>query len=149
MLVNTPGTIPSLTIGGRVFTDLSNLKILIGSPQGAANSNSNFRRAGLGVYVVPAGKTFRILAYKVIIATAGTMYFGFCDNDVGVASATAPTNATYPVNNSVQMLHSGIANTNTIVEFPCDMTATQNKYLFCSGGGGTFNGTVFLFGYEI
>lgn len=144
-----PAAIPTLTIGGRVFTDLANLKTLVGYCAGAGGTNTDFRTMAGAVYVVPASKSFRILAVKFMIATAGTCLFGYCDNDVGVGSATAPTNGAYMINSSGQMLVTPIANTNIAVEFPFDLIVPTGKYPFASGGGGTFNGTVIIYGYEV
>lgn len=144
-----PAAIPTLTIGGRVFTDLKNLKTLIGYCSGAGGTNTNFRTAAGAVYSVPASKSFKVCAIKFMTATAGTYYIAYCDNDVGLASSTAPTNATYPVNSSVNLLSTPVAATNIAIEFPFDMTIPTGKYIFGSGGGGSYVGTIHVYGYEV
>lgn len=59
--------IPSLTVGGRVFTDLDNLFILQAFISGGS-SIQHFYRTGVAanaVYQVTAGKTFYALAAKI------------------------------------------------------------------------------------
>lgn len=95
--VGTLGTIPTVTVGGRVFTDLTNLKIL--STSLAASSNKyaplyDTTPGGTpGVYQVPGGKTFIIYAIKYRLeqasggtSLAGGLFYGdtaLADNDAG------------------------------------------------------------------
>jgi hypothetical protein len=94
------GLAPTLTIGGRVFTDLENLIILRGgcSPAGANTRTTMRTPNGTSGYVVPTGKVLRLLAVRVKMsgtfnAGAGQMDVGYADNDVGVNSATVFTNS--------------------------------------------------------
>ncbi len=90
-------TAPTLTIGGRVFTDLTNLKILYcagatGTPRSACREAN-----GTAGYLPSGSNKFRILAMVISGGTAGvsntTVSYG--DNDVGFLSNTAVTNQVF------------------------------------------------------
>lgn len=96
--IGTLGTIDSITVGGRVFTDLTNIITLIGVCT-AGTGNSSLRLLnGTAGYPVTTAKTLKILAIAVqILGTGATDSFGlgYSDNDVGFGTATAPTNPVY------------------------------------------------------
>jgi hypothetical protein len=99
--IGTLGTIPTLTVGGRVFTDLSTLITLVTAIQ-TANRSGTFRLTnGSSGYPVTASKTLTVSAMSVISTnqvagnSAGVASFGYADNDVGVNSATALTTPVY------------------------------------------------------
>lgn len=97
MQVGAVGITPSLTIGGRVFTDLTNLIILHGAVA-AGQANCSLRKAnGVAGYAVTAGKTLTIYACKGRSNTAANtkIILLYSDNDMGVDTATAPTNPVY------------------------------------------------------
>lgn len=91
-----PTLIPTLTIGGRVFTDLDNLKILYGMTGSVSGHYSSFKTEAGVNYVVPAAKTFRWMAVQYVLedtTLAGKVTnLGYGDNAVGIDSATPPTN---------------------------------------------------------
>lgn len=88
------GTSPTLEIGGRVFTDLTNLKTLICTAE--TTNNGTFREInGSAGYQVPVGKKFKVLGVKALVANAtvqGAAGFSYADNDIGINSASALTN---------------------------------------------------------
>lgn len=85
---------PSLTIGGRVFTDLDNLKFLKGYADSNSYSVLNEAKDASGAYQVPTGKKFVALAVICFskVATYGTFGIGYGDTDIGEDSASQPTN---------------------------------------------------------
>lgn len=90
--------VPSLTIGGRVFTDISNLIVLCGGPATAARFSTLRRPNGSAGYQITAGKTFRIEAIVIFSGTAAsiaTYNLLYGDTDVGLDSAAAPTTPVY------------------------------------------------------
>lgn len=103
--VTLPAAIPSITVGGRVFTDLENLITLAGYTTNNANPRSTpapitSSRQTTG-YQVPVGKSFRVLAVEVFptgnVVSNGERVFrlSYADNDVGsVGASTAFTNDT-------------------------------------------------------
>lgn len=98
-IIGTMGTVDSLTIGGRVFTDLTNL-ITLTCNTNAASVRSTFRKCGSHVgagYQVTAGKTLYIYALSLIPFGAGgsEAQLAQTDNDVGLQSNTAFGNPIY------------------------------------------------------
>lgn len=96
-----PPAVPSLTIGGRVFTDVSSSLIVLygNSVGGGALTNCGLRLGnGTAAYQVTAGKTLQIRAVKImtsVTAANSGCTFLYCDNDIGYRSNTAPTNPIY------------------------------------------------------
>jgi hypothetical protein len=90
------GNAPSLTVGGRVFTDLQNL-IIIRSHTAIAANYATPRRSGASAGYTPSGANkFRIVAVRLILnnSTSDT-YLSYADNDSGVNTATTPTNEVF------------------------------------------------------
>jgi hypothetical protein len=150
--------VPSLTIGGRVFTDLTNLKILQGVANGTTNVRCSLREAGASAgYQVPVGKTFKVLAvvFQVGASAAGTsnsVAFAYSDNDVGVAASTAFTNPVYiggNLDNGAYMPLTALSNL-TKTEFSVNFDIPAGKYLgiqALSTGAVVVRATVY--GYEV
>ena len=154
-----PSAIPSLTIGGRVFTDLANLKILFARSAGTGALNSSFREAGgTAGYVVPASKSFRIdaISAKMTGTAAAGASMGqllYSDNDAGTEGATAFTNAKYPGNSSslstfgtaASVASPGLAR----YEEPFNFLVPTGKYIGLIGTSATVSTIVQIYGYEI
>lgn len=92
------GTIPTLTVGNRVFTDLTNLITLSGFVSGGGNYGTMRAPNGTAGYQVTAGKTYTI--HSLIITGggvtgtgAGTILYG--NTDVGTGAGSAPTTPIY------------------------------------------------------
>jgi len=130
--------VASLTIGGRVFTDLKNL-IVLHTGLATTNTYSTARLPnGTSGYQVPASKTLRILAVKCSIVKtvdSGTnIGLGYSDNDAGIDVAvgllTNPVHCggaiTVPVLASGKETAYSVAN----VEAPLNFTVPTGKYLF-------------------
>lgn len=96
--IGTLGTIETVTVGGRVFTDMQNLIILTTGTIGGA-LNGTLRQIGSqsGAGYTPSGaNNFRALAVRAVGYTAGTgIELAQSDNDVGIQAATALTNPVY------------------------------------------------------
>ncbi len=96
--ISNLGTTPSLTIGGRVMTDLSsNLITLVGLT--SSNGKCTLRKPGAASgYQVTAGKTLTIIALVAQsqgTSNAGTASVAYSDNDVGIDSSSSLTNPVY------------------------------------------------------
>lgn len=96
--IGTLGTIPTITVGGRVFTDLTNLIILIGVLENAGDFTTLRKMNATSGYQVPGGKTFTAMAIKIAgapqnIGCNHSVLYG--DNDVGENSASAPATPVY------------------------------------------------------
>lgn len=90
--------VPSLTVGGRTFTDLSNLIYLHGRVATAARwATFRTENASAGRQTT-SGKTLTIYACNIYSETASTttgMVLLYGDTDVGMDAAAAPTNPVY------------------------------------------------------
>lgn len=92
--IGTLGTIPTLTVAGRVFTDLTTL-ITLHAIAGGSNYATFRLPNGTSGYQVTTGKTYTVYAAKTYLTAAAgwtSMTIGYGDNDVGQTSAAAPTN---------------------------------------------------------
>lgn len=147
MNIVQPTAIPTITIGGRVFTDVTNLKHLqmIVSTTNGCSARTPGATSG---YVVPANFQLRILAARIFVSTKGTnsliVAFGYCDNDCGFPTATAPTNLVSGFGS--RMFAGDDAAVDSQKEFITNFVIPAGKYTYFSGDGTTaFAGT--FFGY--
>lgn len=142
----------NLVVGGRVFTDLANLKILSATGS-AAGQRATFRDGNDSAgYAVTAGKTLRILAVKLLsIGTGATnALLAQTDNDVGLVSVTAFTNAVYERQDGTYGCVSIAGTVNTSCEQAIEFDVAATKYL--SMVSGTTAGTAwvcYVYGYEV
>lgn len=98
--IGTIGNIPTLTIGGRLFTDLTTIIPLYTHVTSGGNRFGTFRKMGAGTgagYQVTAGKTMIVYASQMAndAAALETASYAQTDADVGLDSATALTNPVY------------------------------------------------------
>lgn len=92
--IGTLGTIPTLTVGGVVFTDMTNLITVLGNAASTYYTTLRKPTASSG-YQVPGGQTFSIYALRAVGQSLGGNYsLGYADDDVGILG-TAPTNPVY------------------------------------------------------
>jgi hypothetical protein len=144
--------VPSLTIAGRMITDLENLITLWGGASGTGFGYCTPRLSEVASgYIVPTGKTFHAYGMRCDVRTAGLLYWGYCDNDLGVSSNNAPSNGVQPAAapNACRtglVLQSGQVNS----QFEIDMTGFQvpaGKYLYTYNDNGAYIGSYRIFGY--
>ncbi len=142
--------IPTLSIGGRVFTDLVNLITLEGNFNAAVNGYCTLRLpSGTAGYAVTTAKTLKIVAVELmtlVVAATGTVRIGYADTDQGVATNTAPTNPIYPAGAIANgWCDTSIANTTAYnLNFP----VIAGKYIFIYNGGTAAQGAFRAYGYE-
>lgn len=152
MNIQSPALIPSLNIGGRTFTDLRNLKFLVGGVSGAANGNTSFREGTSTTgYAPPASKVFRVLAARSLVIATGTEWCSilYADNDVGFSTNTAFTNAKHS---------GGAAGVSSIclpsvissawIETPYDFIIPTGKFLSVTNFASASTVRFQIFGYE-
>jgi hypothetical protein len=150
--IGTLGTIDTITVGGRVFTDLTNMIILHGRHVGT-NGCTLRKDSGSAGYQVTTGKTMTVYATRswCINAANDTPTLAQSDNDVGVNSATALTNAvqqagsssiTYAPEYSVNTL--GTQPSESVLAFPI----AALKYLTSKGATASADIRVTAFCYE-
>lgn len=94
--IGTLGTIPTLDLGGRVFTDLTTIKVLGGYGAGGQFATLRLSTATSG-YTVTNGMTLTLttLTHAWVGGVDVAANLGYGDNDVGMGSAAAPTNAVW------------------------------------------------------
>jgi len=150
-----PPSVPSLTVAGRTFTDLKNLIVTSGGFAGAANGQCTPRRgSGSSGYLPSGSKAFRVLAiqfYAVSVAPGSFVGYFYCDNDLGIATATAATNGVYPGNDarcSYISSATSLATTDKSVEFVVDFLVPNGKYFSVTSNGSALNCSFRVYGYE-
>lgn len=155
MQITTPTNIPTLTVGGRVFTDLKNLITLtawLGTPNW-----SILRKVGASAGYTPSGSlAFRAWAidFRPSTATAVANQTGpslfYADADTGLNNTTALTNrvnlggdSTIGFGNSAVLAQS--------IQSAINWLMPNGKYMGVAldnaGSAGTRN-IVFIYGYE-
>lgn len=160
--IGTLGTIPSLTVGRQVFTDVStNLIMLFGCTAGHTAGTplkSSMRRNGATTaYAVTSAKTYTVQA--LIVSNGGTgvegpVQIAQADNDVGIANSGALTNPVYFLNNIANFDFNGGADVSSSLnekEHTLIFAIAAGKYLACvPGNRATANSRslVTSFGYE-
>ncbi len=151
-IVGRGNVAPTITVGGRVFTDLANLKILACSATGATliRCTMALTTAPTAGYAVTTAKTLRIRAVKFrddTPASPSTAIFYVSDNDVGqVGVATALTNGavrsqTFPLLDLTAQLDQGN-------EFSTNFTIAAAKYLSVQLSAVAKTVYVLAYGYE-
>ncbi len=152
--ISNLGTIPTLSVGGRVFTDLTTLIVLAGGNL-TINRYSTLRKPnGTAGYQVTVGKTLRIDACRIwTTSTGGLCNVGllYGDTDVGLDSASAPTTAvSYGGSSSVYVGFQGTAASGVESQAPAEITpffsVVAQKYAAMLSDRAATNMTAF--GYE-
>ncbi len=139
--IGTLGNVPSLTVGGRVFTDLTNLIVLTAAHSAGNLSTLRLPGASSG-YQVPAGKTLKIWAIRQYTTSSyvAPTSLGYGDTDVGYNSGSTPTNPIYysvGANAYTAGATTGITETSLLFSVP------TGKYVFGSTSGQQGGTTVF------
>lgn len=143
--------VPTLTVGGRVFTDLDNLKMLVGNidrGNGVATLRDVNSSSG---YQVPGGKTFKVAAVRIVYSGyISGIEIGYGDNDVGMGSVSQPTNVVFPGGSQNNFAIVG-KDTNSQYEAPFQIDIPTGKYP-CFGSlatGSSAQASVIVYGYEV
>jgi len=153
-----PPAVPTLTIAGRVFTDLQNLIVIRGHFNGVGAAYTGFAKTtgivapGTGGYVVPASKTFQVHAMSLLILTAAAGTYspaiGYGDTDIAGSAAAAPANAKYSSNASASGSNLSPTPAGKLeVDFRFDIPT--GKYAFAYMNNQALVGPIFLYGYEV
>jgi hypothetical protein len=153
--IGTLGTIPTLTVGGRVYTDLTTLKIVVGmTKSGGVNGTFRVPKATSG-YQVTTGKTLTVSSARMLMFVGSGPYNSTIlqsDNDVGSATSTAFTNPSYyngdSSNTTLFSAGTGITGITGLTEVGgIDFAVASQKYLSVLGttGGQAMH---WAYGYE-
>lgn len=144
-------SVPILAVGGRVFTDLDNLKMLVGNidrTSGFATLRDVNASSG---YQVPAATTFRVAAVEIIYSGfISAVEIGYGDTDVGMQSASAPTNVVYPGGSQSNFSIVG-PGTNSSYQTSMQIDIPTGKYpcVGSLGAAGSAQAAVKVYGYEV
>lgn len=152
-----PPAIPALTIAGRVFTDLQNLIQLRGFAEGTTTVRCSMRKQNASAgYQVPVGKKFVVCGIRcrstVSASNANLMLLlAYSDNDTGVNSSTAFTNAVYLGGSSNLASLGGLSEVkDDEQEFTLNFEVPAGKYLGMQVLASAANSvSVDVFGYEV
>lgn len=149
--IGTLGTVDTINVGGRIFTDLTTALIMAVTQVGA-NTFGTFRKTqGTAGYQVTTGKTLTIHAVQLICNAGGnytTGGLGYGDTDIGLNSAAAPTNPIYIGGSTgiqpfaASALASG--GYQNVGQYPCNFTVPALKYPLWNGP----QSQAMIFGYE-
>ena len=147
------GNVPSLVVGGRLFTDLDNLMVLFGFV--STNDYCTLRKSGIASgYQAPVGKKFQCLAAKTITqdnnAASQALTVGYADNDVGLNTATVPTNRIGPYGVTPDQYHgvltTGLDEVKTETSIFFEILAQKYPFIFTNGMARI---EAQIFGYEV
>lgn len=145
--IGSLGAVPTLIVGGKSFTDLTNLITLYGAIGGSAASFCSFRKQDGTAGYSPSGVTFRCGGIKALASVAGSFAIGYCDNDLGLPSGTSPTNPVY-IAGFGSTATPFTAQTAQYLGDSFDFTVPAGKFLFAYGGLSTLNCIIQVVGYE-
>ncbi len=129
--IGTLGSVDTITVGDRSFTDLTNIIILHGITA-TTNGRCTLRKAtGSAGYPVTAAKTLHVYAIRVTSTAASEIkgVMAQTDNDVGMSSATAFTNPVYFAGALTVDMGSSLANIGASYTLACDFTVAAGKFL--------------------
>jgi hypothetical protein len=135
---------PYLEFGNKRVYDLQGVFQLRSVAYGGATSSYSafFTQSSNTAYSVPAGKTLKIIGTKTINqlhSSGDTSALGYGDNNIGLSSATPPTNFTgYGGNFKLGILSSDCTNTfaNEIYgDVDLDIPATKYPTMYMGIGG--------------
>lgn len=153
------GTIPTLTVGGRVFTDLTTIIILGGYCGGSSAQKTTARKAnGTAGYAVTSGKTLTHYAYRGTalqytssVGSSGLHKLSYSTNDVGMAGNTSFSGQVYMFGDATA---SGVgsaiaaASVNGVYESALNFAVPQNDYTGMESSSTSAPAGFLLYGYE-
>lgn len=150
--IGTLGTIPTITVGGRVFTDLENLISLTGYAAASPNVIGVMTKQNGPVpfenYQVPSGKSFNCLAMSGNgYGTSASRGFQLGYNDDELDPSQTYQSGDSEVATAV-FLNFAMYTTGApgdTVERPCNILLPEDKYAIC----GAEVGYLTVYGYEI
>lgn len=137
---------PSLTVGGRVFTDLNNLITLSARVTGATYSTLR-KPNGTSGYQVTAGKTLTIYAMKCVgISTTNAFKPGYGTTDAGQNGA-APSGSVVFAGDIGTNTGFVISGAGSVLELAVNMTVPANDFPYIVSGSAS-DCYCLAYGYE-
>ncbi len=151
-----PGSqIDTITVAGRVFTNLTNLIILYARmSSGAAENYSTMRTAaGSSGYTPSGSKAFKMSAIKTMnyAPTTTAMLLGIVqsNNDVGMSSATVPTGQVFPTGGAGNLAIQCSGTSGVTIEETADFQIANTKFLSLIAPAQVDDALVKVYGYEV
>lgn len=143
--------IPNISIGGRLITDVANLKCLALRVSGSGSGNSTFRLANFTAtsgYAVPANKVFKPKLMRFLGRVISDQAASLCynDNDLGDGGNSVPTNPKYFAGSS--NIYVGTLALPWEMAFYDDASVPAGKYISIIATSVTVVGAFHLFGTE-
>lgn len=149
----TLGNVETLTVGGRTFVNVPSLIQVTTFTSGGVTYSTARLGNGSSGYAVTGGKTYQIGALKAVFngSSSGGVLVGYCDNDIGLSSATTPVNPNYFIGYTGTPGPAGIVTTvnpNGQYESNFSFNVPAGKYVFVQSESSVV-GYVTFFGYEV
>ncbi len=151
--IGTLGVIDTLTVGGRVFTDVTSNLIIIGSsgPNGTGNHNTMRKPGSASGYQVTSGKTLTLYAFSAIasvLGSGGGIQFAYGSTDVGFNSNSAPAGVFYFGSGSANATEFSLSPVGTTVQGAIHHPIPALNYADCLSATATNTLTCYAYGYE-
>lgn len=144
--IGTNGNVDTVNVGGRTYTDMSDL-IVLGAPTTGTGAYCTLRLSSSGSgYQVPSGHTLYLSSLSFVSASgAQFISIGYGDNDVGFASGSVPTSGTFMYQALFQFLTTNSSSGYSKAEYSFLFPVPQLKYPFIQQNLEV--GTVQVYGY--
>ena len=141
----------TLTVAGRVFTDLDNLKILSFAVGGANGYCTVREQNGTAGYTPSGSNKFRVLAIEYIVTVDDHLYLSQTSNDIGFTTPTPPT-VTKEIAGAAEgsrIHYAGSTPATTKREIIINFLIDNGAFItiLMPAGAGVFHGRVY--GYEV
>ena len=122
----------NFTIDGRTYVPPPSIMLYCGGNGGAAWRSTCSRQGVTTGYLPSAGKVFRVKIIRTRAISSANIGVGYGDTDVGVSSASAPTNPIYSNGlSSTDDLSSLPTNTGVSwTDYNMDFVVPNGKYVF-------------------
>lgn len=144
----TLGTIPTLTVAGRVYTDLTNLIGLTAIASSTVGTSGPRAHNATSAYTPSGATKFVITSVEAVVGAAGALNIGYADNNCGFNSNTAPINPVYWKSGTTANVGSVMA-PNAITKFDVNNFEIPNGKFALFFGDGTVVASVVIYGYEV
>lgn len=148
MSVLVPGARETITVGNKIFTNLSSLIVL--HCYVAASNYGTFRKGRASSGYTPSGSTsfyLHALKFQGFAAANFGAYLVQSDNDCGINTATAPTNAVNINGMAIPYCHTGAGPFTEVAFDKTNFYIANAKYLSLYGNASAM--LAIVYGYEV
>lgn len=145
--IGTLGTVDTLTVAGRVYTDLTTIIGLTAICSGAVGTSSPRAHNATTGYAPSGANRFIITSVEAVVGAAGAINIGYANNDCGFNSNTSPTAPVYWKSGDTNNVGS-VMGPNQIVKFDVNNFEIPNGKFALFFGDGVTVASVIIYGYE-